>query len=278
MPEATVNGVSHFYTEVGSGPPFIVLHGGLGFDHTYMKHSLDALADVMRLVYIDFRGNGRSGRPALETITVPQLADDVEALRVELGLDRVGLIGHSYGGFVALQYAVRYTDRLSHLICYDTSPGGFEPTPEELAERADESWITDEVRAAAQVLSEPMPDDPEVMRAWLPKIAPAYMRSSDILPMLAACAGMIIEPATMAQSMQALAGWSVLDGLGGVTAPTLVMCGRYDLVTPPECAKRIATAVPGAELVWFENSGHFPEIEEADKFNATVRDFVRRHG
>jgi proline iminopeptidase len=276
MPEATVNGAKLYYVEHGGGTPFIAVHGGLGFDHTYMRHGLRPLEDDVRMIYFDQRGNGRSQRVDPETITIPQLSDDVDGLRRELGLDRIGVVGHSYGGFVALQYAISYPDRVSHLICFDTSPGAFEPTADELAERPDPSWITADVQEAAKVLQGAWPTEQEAVRAMMPKIAPMYIKGDKQL-LEKASAEMIFDVQTMARSMQALAGWSVADDLPKIEAPTLVMCGRYDIVTPPECAKRIATAVPGAELVWFENSGHFPELEEPDAFFGAVRDWLRRH-
>jgi proline iminopeptidase len=277
MAEVDAGGVRLFWTEEGSGPPFIVLHGGLGFDHTYLKHSFHVLADVMRLVYVDQRGNGRSERVPLETITIAQLAADVDAFADAIGLERFGLIGHSYGGFVALEYATTYPGRVTHLICNDTSPGAFQPSEAELAARPDPSWITPEVENAMRFLTRPFPTDPEVMRAAFPEVAPVYMRGSTA-PLLASTAGMIFEPSVSAHSMAvALPGWSVADKLDRITAATLVACGRYDLLTTPECSVRLASAIRDAELVWFENSAHFPELEEPDAFFGAIRDWLRRH-
>jgi pimeloyl-ACP methyl ester carboxylesterase len=97
------------------------MHGGLGLDHTYLR-GLDNLGDVMQLVYYDHRHNGRSGRPPLETMSHAQLADDAEGLRQQLDLGKIAVLGHSYGGFIALEYALRYPDSVSHLILLDTAP------------------------------------------------------------------------------------------------------------------------------------------------------------
>jgi proline iminopeptidase len=97
-------------------------HGGLGLDHTHLHPWLDPLGDVLRLVYYDHRGNGRSDGPFQKTWTHADLTADAEALRRELGLGRMVLLGHSYGGFLALDYAVRYPDLLSHLILVSTAP------------------------------------------------------------------------------------------------------------------------------------------------------------
>ena len=94
--------------EVGEGLPCLLMHGGLGFDHTCLHPWLDPLGDVMRLVYYDHRGNGRSGRPPSETIIFEQLCSDADALREHLGFEEVCVLGYSFGGFVALEYALRY--------------------------------------------------------------------------------------------------------------------------------------------------------------------------
>jgi len=84
MPVVSLNGTELFYLEHGAGQPCLVMHGGLGADHTGLHPWLDPLGDVVRLVYYDHRGNGRSGRPPLETLTYAQLAADADALRAYL--------------------------------------------------------------------------------------------------------------------------------------------------------------------------------------------------
>jgi proline iminopeptidase len=122
MPVARLNDTEIFYVEVGEGVPCLLMHGGLGGDHSALHPWLDPLGDVMRLVYYDHRGNGRSGRVPSETITFEQLCSDADALSEHLGFEEVTVLGYSFGGFVALEYALRYPERISHLILLDTAP------------------------------------------------------------------------------------------------------------------------------------------------------------
>jgi proline iminopeptidase len=122
MPLAHLNGTELFYVEVGEGLPCLVMHGGLGFDHTGLHPWLDPLGEEMHLVYYDHRGNGRSGRPPLETLTFEQFCSDADTLREYLGFEKTAVLGYSFGGFIALEYALRYPDHLSHLILLDTAP------------------------------------------------------------------------------------------------------------------------------------------------------------
>jgi proline iminopeptidase len=277
MPEADVNGTTLYYERVGSGVPCIAVHGGLGMDHTYLKRAFGPLTDVLDLIYVDQRGNGRAARPPRETITMQQLADDVRAFADVLGLERFALLGHSFGGFVALEFATTHAERLTHLLLLDTSPGTFEPTADELAERPDPATVTTTAREGFRRMFSSVPSSDDDFRAGLPEIAPAYMHHGDPSLLTDDYADAILDADTMVRGFEFLPQWSVAGKLDRITCPTLVVCGRYDLLTTPECAKRLAATIPDAELAWFEQSGHFPWLEEPDAFFAVVRDFVARH-
>ena len=112
-----------FTRVVGSGPPMIVLHGGPDFDHTYLLPELDRLAQHARLIYYDQRGRGRSAdgvRP--EDVTLASEMSDLDGLRHSIGVESVGLIGHSWGGLLAMEYAARHPDRVTRLILLNTAP------------------------------------------------------------------------------------------------------------------------------------------------------------
>ena len=111
-----ISDIELYYEELGSGFPFLVMHGGLGIDHTYLRSILGLLSDIFKLIFYDHRGHGRSGRPPLNTITYEQLSDDAHALTKNLGYEKIGIIGNSAGGYIALNYAIRHPDNLSYLI------------------------------------------------------------------------------------------------------------------------------------------------------------------
>ena len=121
--KADVNGTSLYYEVVGSGNPLLIMHGGLGFDHTYFRPWIDSLAEDSKLVFYDHRGNGRSDRSKpLDDVYHSTWADDANALREHLGIEKMVLMGHSYGGVLALHYALRYPETLSGLILATTYP------------------------------------------------------------------------------------------------------------------------------------------------------------
>ena len=108
MATAELNGTTTWYEVDGEGPPCLLLHGGLGLDHSLYRATFSPLDDRAQLVFFDHRGNGRSGRPPIDTITIEQLADDAAAIAVHLGHRRViVVVGHSYRGCVGQELALR---------------------------------------------------------------------------------------------------------------------------------------------------------------------------
>ena len=121
----TLDDVELFYRIEGSGDPALVMHGGLGADHTcFVNTGFNKLSDNLELTYYDHRCNGRSSCPGIETLTHENLAGDAEKLRAALGYENITVIGHSYGGFTGLEYALRFPSNLRRLILITTAPSG----------------------------------------------------------------------------------------------------------------------------------------------------------
>lgn len=271
MPLAPVNGTEMFYVEVGTAPPCLVMHGGLGLDHTYLHPWLDPLGDALRLVYYDHRGHGRSGRPPLETLTFEQLAADADALREHLALDRVAVMGHSYGGFIALHYALRHPRRVSRLILMNTAPAW--DYADEIAANARGRRAGEDVLA---VLAHDLPaEDAELARA-LRLITPLYFSTFDPGTAKRLFARTILRGAATARGERLLRDYNLVPRLGEISAPTLILTGRDDFLAPPSQAARLHRGIRRSELVVFERSGHFPYAEEPEAFFAAVRGWLAR--
>lgn len=269
MATALINDNQLFYLTTGEGLPCLVMHGGLGFDHTYLHPWLDPLGDTLHLIYYDHRGNGRSGRPPKETMTHARLAADADALAAHLGFGKVAVIGHSYGGFIALELALRYPDRVSHLILLDTAPH-FD-YGEEVMENARRMGATGEIMAA---LEEEWATDEE-MRTRFPVIWPLYFHNFDPATGEKLLEKTIVSVAGMARDGET-AAYDVIPRLSEIRIPTLILVGRYDFICPPSQAKIMHEGIADSELVIFENSGHLPYVEEPETFFAAVRDWIKR--
>src|SRR5512136_3315416 len=119
MTSVQIRDVSLFVKVMGQGYPLVLMHGGPGLDHTSLL-ALQPLADQFTLVFYDHRCNGRSAGAEASSMTFENLTADADALRQALGFDKWAVLGHSFGGNVALEYALRYPQSLSHLILMDT--------------------------------------------------------------------------------------------------------------------------------------------------------------
>lgn len=272
MPLASLNGTELFYLEAGHSAPCLVMHGGLGIDHTYLHPWLDPLSDVLRLIYYDHRGNGRSGRPPVETLTFAQFCDDADALREYLDFEQVAVMGHSYGGFIALEYALRYPERVGRLVLVDTAPS-FNYAEEVFANARRKG--TNEMM---DVLRAPNPDQDADLMRMMRVILPLYFHRFD-----GAVADRIVGKAVCSASAgkrgeELMAEYDVTSRLGEIRAPTLILVGRDDFICPPSQAAIMHESISGSELVVFEQSGHFPWLEEPDAFFAAIRDWLGRKG
>lgn len=273
-----------FYREIGQGQPVIVLHGGPDFDHTYLLPDTDRLARWYRLIYYDQRGRGRSAagvRP--EDVSLGSDVEDLESLRAHFRLESVALLGHSWGGLLAMEYALRHPQRVSHLILVNTAP----------ASHSDYLFFRRELpgrRTAADLekLSSRPADpryqqgDPAVVAEYYRSHFRATLRQPEHLERLiqslrssftreGVLKARAIEERLMEDTW--LSGtYDLLPQLEHLRVPTLLIHGEHDFI-PLECAAHIAEAIPNARLTVLRGCGHFAYMEAPEEFLQAIRDF-----
>jgi pimeloyl-ACP methyl ester carboxylesterase len=209
---------------------------------------------------------------------VGAFVEDLEALRAHLGLDRFALIGHSHGGFLALHYALRHPDRVTHLVALDAQLIGIGRHPSERDAQAD----TPELAAALDHLDAAggfgamfdMTTDAEVT-AFMRRAVPVYFKEARHGAALERLFAARDLPLRTMQAVSATDGEFPLgEGLRALRVPTLVVNGRYDLLCPPSGGRTLAETIPGARRVVFEESAHFPWLEEPARFFDVVGAFL----
>jgi pimeloyl-ACP methyl ester carboxylesterase len=258
-------------------PTLLLLHGGPGGDHSVYRPAFSALSDIAQVVYLDHRGNGRSQSGPREAWNLAQWADDVKAFCDAVGIVRPFVYGASFGGMVAMAYAIRHPKEPQAVVLVSTTAqanshvaakvamfgqlGG--PAARELAHRR-------------FVLGD---TSPEVLAEWLKVALPLYTRS-------------LSEPGAMSRIVmnKDATAWfnrpggegrnfDMLAALADIECPTLVMGGALDPMTPIECQRDIAAALPPSILSYreFSDCGHAVVHDVPQLAMPLLRDFIVRH-
>jgi proline iminopeptidase len=270
-------GVTIWYEVRGDGPgtPLMIANGGPGFDHGYMMCGdvWDRLAKGRKVVFYDQRGNGKSselkeGQPC----GLAEQIDDLDALRAHLGLEKIDLLGHSWGGYLVMAYASRHADRIAHLIIADSAAPKIQDTVflfkniyPETTEREDALAMDVELgdeKAISADLNEYM-----TMLFYSPQVRDAFLaRSKDF----------VYRQKVNKAVWGDLQRFDLNPELPNFKFPTMVVTGRYDFNVAPSVAYAIHKAIPASEFAVFEKSGHLPYCEEPDAFVKRVEAFLKK--
>jgi len=276
-----VNGARLYFDVDGAGlvadgpnmrqkPTLVLLHGGPGFDHALFKPHFAGFADIAQVIYLDHRGNGRSGGDDPTTWNLAQWGDDVKGLCDALGIERPIVLGHSFGGYVAQAYATRHPGHPGKLILANTTArvefeamfaafarvGG-----PEAGQIARDYWLAPTAESRARFLEICFP----LYRAK-PDVNPSVNRSI----MKSALAFHFNGPNNEQGRLD------FRSALANVRCPTLVIGGERDPVMPITCAATIAASLP-PHLVQFERiegCGHVPWLDEQERTFRVLREFI----
>ncbi|HEY2786296.1 MAG TPA: alpha/beta fold hydrolase [Fimbriiglobus sp.] len=250
------------FEESGSGTPLVLLHA-FPYDRGMWAPQREGLASVARVITPDLPGFGQSA--PMPDITVEGMADAVAQLLDSLRLnERINLGGLSMGGYVAMAFARKYPDRLCGLILADTRG-----EPDDDTGRLNRGKAIEAVRTGgvAQFVDTQLPNhfSPETFAARPAIVAEAKRIASaqSVEAIIAALVALRDRPDAIA-------------GLSGVSAPTLILVGENDAVTPPAVAETMRTRIPGSRFVRIPAAGHLSNMEQPDVFNASVREFIGR--
>jgi proline iminopeptidase len=257
--------------------PAFIIHGGPGSDHSGLKLAFAPLAGELQLVYFDHRGQGRSARGDRQSYVLDENVEDMEALRLHLGLGQIVSIGTSYGGMVAMAHAARHPASVSHLVVAVTaSHAGFNARAREIvAERG-----TPEQQAVCADLWAGRLDSVEKLRRYYEVMDPLYSRKHDPAMGSLSRSRTIHSPEALNRAFAPggfLQSFDLRPELAAITAPTLVLAGRHDWICPPEFSEEVHQLIKGSELRIFENSSHSIRADEPELMRETITSFLARH-
>lgn len=274
-------GFSLHYRTVGSGVPLLLLSGGPGFEVDYMSGIAQELGSSYKCILLEQRGTGRSQppNPTAAQMTVKLFVDDIEAVRASLNIDRLMILGHSWGGMLAMAYAAAYPDHVESLILVDS--GGMDLSfganfGDNLTSRASMSERQELEKAEAAIEHA---SDAKALNAAIVADnrlrTPLYFFNRALADKLLALLPNDSNPHRVFLLMQddLVHNYHVQSGMKSLTRPALVIQGRQDPM-PETVAIAIHETVRNSQLVFIDQCGHFPWIEQPEAFNSAVRTFL----
>jgi pimeloyl-ACP methyl ester carboxylesterase len=270
----TIHGHDRAYVKVGSGPALLLLHG-LACNHTTWTPVMRQLAKNYTVIAPDLLGHGESAKPRAD-YSVAGYANGMRDLMTVLGIDKVTVIGHSFGGGVAMQFAYQFPERTERLVLVSSGGLGREVTPF-IRMITLPGW-----EAAIGVAT--LPGVKQVGKAALKALHnPKHAATRDLLE-VADIYEALSDPRARFALRRLVTG--VIDLRGQVVTmrdrayltqamPILVVWGAEDMVLPVSHTHALESIAPGAVVEVFGNSGHFPHKDQPDRFVKVLHSFIR---
>lgn len=267
-----VRGVELFVRRIGSGPPVVVLHGGPGAHHDYLLPGFDALADGRELIYYDQRGGGRSAVPRDVPAGWTEHVSDLEALREAWGIERLTIAGYSWGGLLAMLYALDYPATVARLALISPAPSWREAR-ERFAARFGQRNLDPAFQEARRALRESglRERDPAAFqqRIFELSVAPYFhdpARVHELTPFR-------VTGRTQQEVWASLGDFDLRERLPSLRGiPSLVLHGEDDPI--PVDAARTTAQLIGAEFHPVPRCGHVPYVEAHQEFARVVGSFL----
>jgi proline iminopeptidase len=270
-----------YVRDVGEGVPIIVVHGGPDFDHEYLLPEMDRLAESFRLVYYDQRGRGRSfSGQAPEDVSMTSEVEDLDRIRERFGFEAVAVLGHSWGGLLAMEYAVRLPHRVSHLILMNTAPASHAGA---LAVRAElkRRRSPEQAERMTALLSDPRYQAGDIdadLESYRIHFASTLRESEQLERVVrrlrsaftsdSIIAARAIEDRLYEQTWD-VEDYDLIPQLHRLRLPSLVIHGDNDLI-PIDVARDIAEAIPGSRFILLADCGHFAYLDQPDRVGTSI--------
>lgn len=275
-----INGIGLYYKTMGNGEPIVIIHGGPGLDHSYFLPQMAKLAVTHKLIFFDQRAHGRSDAPAdTNAIMLDNFVEDIEGLRRAFHLNKMNLMGHSWGGLLAMSYAIKYPGNLNSLMLVNSV--GASSDFRDVAAKNQTRRVTreDSLARASLMQSKDFRDRSPKALAEFFRItfrSTFYNRAlADSLTL--AFNENYVKNSTLLKHMgrdKAFLTYDLHQKLSGIKCPALIIHGEADTL-PIEAAQKIHQHIKNSELIVLKNCGHFPFIETPNEFFENLKAFLK---
>jgi proline iminopeptidase len=275
-----IDGAKLFLRLVGAGEAIVIVHGGPGMSHDYLVPQLiDLLASDYQLIFYDQRASGRSsGVDDTTRLTMSQFVRDLESIRQELKINRLNLLGHSFGGLLTMHYAIAYPNNVNKLLLIDSSPASWELNfpyfRRAIAERQTE---TDKQKLSAIKSKEGFGTNPNLMDSYMKIFFRVFFKNPSLSQNLILGIDehwLLNYNVTGNFIWKDLGKYDIHHKLKYINVSTLITHGDNSVIAM-EGAKEINKQIPNSKLIIMKDVGHFPYIEDPKAFNRIVRNFLK---
>ena len=274
-----INGTSLYLKIIGTGEPLVIVHGGPGLNHSYFMPHLAKLAKKHKIVFYDQRASGKSATPSPDSISLKFFADDIEAIRRELGVDKINLLAHSWGAIPAVYYGMLYPGKTGKIILCNPVPLSREFDQEMLANQQRKASGRDSTDRSIILGSKDFKSgNPDAYKKLLMLSFrhAFYVPSNSSKLQLNMPANYLAASAALYTGLgKELGQYDFYDSLKSFSFPVLILHGDADAI-PLAASTKIQRAIPGSTLMVIKNCGHFAFIDQAGKFNAAVKGFLKK--
>lgn len=274
-----LNGTELYLKTIGKGEPVLIIHGGPGLDHTYFLPQMKGLAKDHELIFYDQRASGKSASNLDSSqISIDIFVEDIEAIRKQTKQEKLNILGHSFGGILAMKYAIKHPEKVNKLILSNSSGASsvfMKNEAKQLQER-----ITEDDRFEQELIFKSTNFQAGKSSAY-EDLFRIFFRKEFANRALANSLTLTF-PASFAKNSRLLsylskdmgANYDFSADLKNITAPTLVVYGDYEILAE-SAGKQIAETIPNSEFVVLKDCGHFPFIEQPAAYFKAINDFLK---
>ncbi len=253
--------------------PVIAVNGGPGLSHKYMLQNdmWQKVAAHRLVVFYDQRGTGASKHLAANAPqTMEAQVADLEAVRAYLKLERAAFVGDSYGGLLVIAYAAAHPEHVAKLVLSDAAPPAWKDMVHLLPQ------VFPDIEESGEATQKRMAADPEAaaQEGLINHFRMIFYSPTKLQAYLTHMGDIGYVPAVGEAVSKATENIDLTTALPRFSFPTLVITGRYDMNVAPLTAWRMAHEIPGARIVFFEESGHLPSYEEPEKYLQVLNEFL----
>lgn len=273
------NGIKLFVKIIGEGTPLVILHGGPGLDHTYLLPQFEQLAKDYKLIFYDQRGSGKSGGEVDSiSLTLENFVKDLEGLRKAIGLEKINLLGHSWGGLLAMHYVLKYPNNIDKIILLSSMGASSEFLTEFVSNRESRRSKEDSITISKIMNSE---DFMKGDKSTIENLTRLFFRSYFFDQSKEKKLNINFTTQTAKNFIpifnllsREFTNYDLRNKLNTIKNQTLLIHGDYDPIAV-KYAKEIKALIKNSELVVLKNCGHFPFVEAHEQFINECIKFLR---